>query len=238
MTSTPGWAGQTATEAPAPSTEDLIRRFSGAERAAHWLVASTFLAMLATGLVLYLPSLAQIAADRQSWKSIHIGAAGAFWVGLGLIVALSSGELRQTASEIETFDDDDRRWLAWSVRRQAPAPPQGRFNAGQKLNAAIVAGLIVVFNGSGILIYAQETDAAFRGQTSAILVHDLATYAALPLILGHLYLALIHPETRHSLRGMVSGSVRRDWALRHHAKWAVTTNDQPHAMGRHDVPAR
>jgi hypothetical protein len=62
---------------------------------------------------------------------------------------------------------------------------------------------MVVFTGSGVLIYAQETSAAFRGQASAILVHDLATFAVLPLILGHLYLSLIHPATRHSLHGMV-----------------------------------
>ncbi len=226
MTSMPGWAGRTATDAAASSNGDLLRRFSGAERSVHWLLASTFLTMLATGLVLYLPSLAQVAADRQLWKSIHLGAAIAFWVGLTLIVAVSGGELGHTASEIETFDDDDRRWLAWSVRRQAPAPPQGRFNAGQKLNAAIVAGLMVVFTGSGVLIYAQETDAAFRGQASAILVHDLATFAVLPMILGHLYLSLIHPATRHSLRGMVFGSVRRDWARRHHAKWACAADDE------------
>ena len=42
---------------------------------------------------------------------------------------------------------------------------------------------------------------------------------AVPLILGHLYLALLNPSSRHSLRGMTLGSVRRDWAARHHAKW-------------------
>ena len=37
-------------------------------------------------------------------------------------------------------------------------------------------------------------------------------YAALTLLVGHLYLALIHPATRHSLRGMTRGTVREDWA--------------------------
>ena len=42
-------------------------------------------------------------------------------------------------------------------------------------------------------------------------------YVSLVLLVGHLYLALIHPTTRHSLRGMTLGDVRADWARRHHA---------------------
>jgi cytochrome b subunit of formate dehydrogenase len=30
---------------------------------------------------------------------------------------------------------------------------------------------------------------------------------------------LVNRSTRHSLRGMVLGTVRRDWARRHHSKW-------------------
>ena len=131
----------------------------------------------------------------------------------------ASGRLRRTAGEVDRFDEDDVRWLRWAVTRRGDEPPQGRFNAGQKLNTAFVFGLMVVFSVSGLLMYLQETDAAVRGRTSAILVHDIATWVAVPLILGHLYLVLVNASTRHSLRGMVLGSVRRDWARRHHPKW-------------------
>jgi formate dehydrogenase subunit gamma len=203
----------TATEPAA-----YVRRFTPAERSLHWLLAGSFFAMLGTGLILYLPSLAQVAADRQLWKSIHLGAAIAFWSGTVLVVLSAPRDLRATAHELDTFDEDDRRWLAWAVRRNGEEPPQGRFNAGQKLNTALIAGLMVVFTVSGTLMYLQETDASFRG-TSAILVHDVAMYVAVPIVLGHLYLALVNPSTRHSLRGMALGTVRRDWARRHHAKW-------------------
>jgi len=197
-----------------------VRRFAAQERRLHWLLAATFLAMLATGLILYLPAFAQVAADRRLWKSIHLGSAIAFWAGLViLLLSDTGGALRRSASEMDRFDDDDLRWLRWSVARRGPEPPQGRFNAGQKLNTAIIAGLMVVFTASGVLMYLQETDAAVRGRTSAILVHDVATWIAVPLIAGHLYLAVLNPSSRHSLRGMVLGTVRRDWARRHHPKW-------------------
>ena len=195
-----------------------MHRFGAAERSLHWLLATSFLTMLATGLILYLPSLAQVAADRGLWKSIHLGAALAFWLGTLLIVSSSTGGLRRTVGQIDKFDDDDRRWLKWQVRQMGPKPPQGRFNAGQKLNTAVIAGLMVVFTISGTLMYLQEVDARFRG-TSAILVHDIAMYIAIPLVIGHLYMAMLNPSTRHSLRGMVLGTVRRDWAREHHAKW-------------------
>jgi formate dehydrogenase subunit gamma len=195
-----------------------VRRFSGPEQSLHWLLAISFFVMLATGLILYLPSLAEVAAQRQLWKSIHLGAALGFWVGLLLIWSSNPEVLRSTRQEIDSFDSDDRSWLAWSVTRRGAEPPQGRFNAGQKLNTAIVAGLMVVFTITGVLIYLQEASARFRG-TSAILIHDVAMYIAIPLVIGHLYLALLNPSTRHSLRGMTLGSVRRDWARRHHPKW-------------------
>ena len=62
-------------------------------------------------------------------------------------------------------------------------------------------------------------DAAFRGVTSAILVHDWATWVAVPLVAGHIYLATLNTSTRHSLRGMTLGTVRREWARKHHPKW-------------------
>jgi formate dehydrogenase subunit gamma len=206
----------------APTATEYVPRFSPAERALHWLLALTFLAMLATGMILYLPSLAEVAADRQLWKAVHLAAALAFWAGLVALLSSDGPQLRRTAGELDRFDDDDRRWLRWAVHRDGPEPPQGRFNAGQKLNSAIVAGLLVVLTASGVLIYLQEGSAAFRGRTSAILVHDVATWVSVPLIAGHVYLAVFHRSTRHSLRGIIRGTVRRDWARRHHPKWEET----------------
>jgi hypothetical protein len=44
-------------------------------------------------------------------------------------------------------------------------------------------------------------------------------YVSVVLLVGHLYLAVINPATRHSLRGITVGTVREDWAALHHTKW-------------------
>ena len=162
--------------------------------------------MLATGLILELPSLAELAAHAAAVEEDPPGGGARLLGGAAADDgARTPGELRAAADELDRFDDDDRAWVAWSVTRRGAEPPQGRFNAGQKLNAAMIAGLMVVFTVSGTLMYLSEVNARFRG-TNAILIHDVAMVVAIPLVLGHLFLVLVNPSTRPSLRGMVRGA--------------------------------
>lgn len=190
-----------------------VRRFSVTERAIHWVHASAFFVLLVTGLVLYLPTLSELVSRRPLVKAIHIDTAIAWAVVLVLVVVLGDRPgLRRTLRELDLFDEDDRLWL-----RRIPRP-QGRFNAGQKLNAALTASFAVLFAVSGLLLWLGERDHRFQW-ASTILLHDGLMYISVALLVGHLYLALIYPATRHSLRGMTEGSVRFDWAWRHHRKW-------------------
>ena len=79
-----------------------------------------------------------------------------------------------------------------------------------------------------MLLWYGERDTRFRfAQT--ILIHDWLMYASFFLFLGHLYLSLIHPKTRHALTGMTRGWVDADWARVHHAKWAKELSDSDQA---------
>ncbi len=190
-----------------------VRRFSRTERAFHWIHAAAFFVLLATGLVLYVPRLSSAVGRRPEVKAVHIYTAIAWALALALVVALGDrASLRRTARELDLFDRDDRLWL-----RRIPRP-QGRFNAGQKVNAALTAAFALLFAVSGFLLWLGERNHDYRF-ASTLLLHDGLMYVSLVLLVGHLYLAVIHPATRHSLRGITTGSVRRDWAERHHAKW-------------------
>jgi formate dehydrogenase subunit gamma len=129
------------------------------------------------------------------------------------VVALGDRRgLRRTLRDLDLFDDDD---LGWLRRRHRP---QGRFNAGQKLNAAVTAAFALLFAISGALLWLGERDTRFR-LAGTVRLHDALTYASIVLVAGHLYLALIYPATRHALRGITLGEVREDWAREHHANW-------------------
>lgn len=196
------------------TTVAYVGRFSRTERAIHWIHASAFFVLLGSGLVLYLPALSAYVGRRPLVKEVHLATAIAW--ALALVAVLAVGDrrgLRRTLRELDRFDEDDRRWL------RGGRTPQGRFNAGQKLNAALTASFALLFAVSGLLLWLGERDTQFRWG-STIVLHDVLTLVSLGLLCGHLYLAVIHPSTRHALRGMTLGDVRADWAREHHAKWA------------------
>lgn len=218
MTATRGSAG------PMVSEQGRVRRFGSTERTLHWVNASAFFAMLATGLVLYLPFLAQAISARPLMKAVHLAAACAWLTALVLVVVLGDrGALRRTRREIERFDDD----LLWLRRRPAP---QGRFNAGQKAHTIVQAALAVLFTVSGTLLWLGERDTALRfGGTIAL--HDVAMYVAATLVAGHLYMAFA-PATRPALEGILHGSVPAGWAREHHAKWVPDPPRPPASVDR------
>lgn len=197
-----------------------LARFTRTERAVHWVHATAFLILLGSGLCLYLPSLAEVVSRRPLVKAIHIYTAVAWAVALVVIVlAGDRRSLARTVHEIDRFDADDRAWLA---RRGAP---QGRLNAGQKLNAVITSAFALLFVVTGCFLWYGERDTRFR-LPSALLVHDWLMYVSFVLFMGHLFLAVVYPKTRHALNGITRGWVDEDWALQHHRKWVEQLHEQ------------
>jgi formate dehydrogenase subunit gamma len=191
-----------------------VQRFTLTERLLHWIHASAFFVLLGSGLVLYLPALSREISRRPLIKDIHVWTAVAWGGAIVLVVALGNRRaLARTIREIDRFDRDDGRFLAGNL-----GAPQGRFNAGQKVNAILTAAFAALFAISGFLLWYGERDTRFR-LPGTVFLHDTLMYLSLALLVGHLYLALVHPTTRHALRGMTRGAVREDWARAHHAKW-------------------
>ena len=167
-----------------------------------------------SALIVMLPALSRAISRRLLIKDIHIFTAAAWGGAILLIVVLGNRRaLLRTIREIDRFDRDDRSFLAGRFHT-----PQGRFNAGQKVNVILTAAFALLFAVSGFLLWYGERDTRFR-LPGTVFLHDTLMYLSVGLVVGHLYLALIHPATRHALRGMTLGTVREDWAGRHHAKW-------------------
>ncbi len=120
------------------------RRFSRTERTLHWVNALCFLFLLATGLVLYLPSLAVLVGRRPLIKDMHA------WSGVGWICAL-----------VLVVVLGDRRGLLRTARDLERLQPS-RLNVGQKVNAILMASFTVLFLVSGLLLWLGERDTRFR----------------------------------------------------------------------------
>ncbi|HVC87815.1 MAG TPA: cytochrome b/b6 domain-containing protein [Gaiellaceae bacterium] len=205
--------------ATAPERRRLWR-FTRTERAVHWVHATAFLILFASGLCLYLPSLAEAVSRRPLLKAIHIYTAVGWAVALvAIVLAGDRRSLIRTAREIDRFDADDRAWL------RSRAAPQGRLNAGQKLNAVVTAAFALLFAVTGFFLWYGERDTRFR-LPNALLVHDWLMYVSFLLFMGHLFLAVIYPKTRHALNGITRGWVDEEWAVQHHPKWVEQVRDR------------
>ena len=132
--------------------DDEIVRFDRAERWLHWANATLVLVLLATGSILYVGSLSALVGRRALIKDIHVYSGLALPVPFLLLYAgrWRSG-FRRDARRLGRFLHDDWRWLR--TRGRATDLRLGKFNAGQKLNAIFVAGVLPVMLMTGSIMF-------------------------------------------------------------------------------------
>lgn len=196
-----------------------LRRFGAPERAVHHATALLMITCLATAACLYFPGLSTLVGRRHLLKTVHL------WAGFALPVPLLLGwfshGFREDVRRLDRFTPVDLQWLRRrdrrAVRDGVGVLPVGKFNAGQKINAAFTAGAVLVMTATGAML-------AFPGpwpvslRTGATFVHDWLFLAVAVMACGHLWYAL---RDREALAGVLTGSVPRWWADAHHAGWAA-----------------
>lgn len=195
----------------------MLTRFTRAERWVHHVTALLLVVCLITAAMLYVPELANAVGRRDLIKPIHI------WAGVGLPVPALLGWLsrafRDDVRRLNRFRPHDWEWLRRrdrrAVRRGRGVIPIGKFNAGQKLNAAFVGGSILVMLGTGLML-TFPGPFPVRLRTGATFVHDWLTPIILIMTLGHTWYAL---RDGGAMAGMLTGRVTPEWAARHHAGW-------------------
>jgi formate dehydrogenase subunit gamma len=209
----------------------LIPRFSRSERGAHWLLAATFASMLGTGVVM--GGIGPL--DHRAVLIVHVGSAVLLLAGIAFLLALrrTRPPLTRVAHDLRAIDERDRRWLrraplAYLTGRELPRA--GRFNGGQKVNAKLVLLLLTVLFVSGAADLGRHTSLLHPVAFLAA-PHGLAAGVAGALVAMHIYLAVLHPATRASLRGITLGSVDREWAEHHHGDWVAAVDERDRREG-------
>ncbi|MGI5442332.1 cytochrome b/b6 domain-containing protein [Streptomyces shenzhenensis] len=201
--------------AEAPTRTARLRRFSRAERWVHRTTAALMGVCVVTAAFLYLPQLAVLVGRRALVVRVHEYAGLALPVPV--LLGLASRAFRADLRFLNRFGPHDRVWLGAALRRdrRPAARPAGKFNAGQKIYAAWLAGATLVMLGTGLLMwFTHLTPLIWR--TSATFVHDWLALTMGVVLAGHIGMALADPEAR---RGLRTGTVSRDWADREHPLW-------------------
>lgn len=202
----------------------------------HWFNAAVWFFGLLTGLALitsphfrvvpvwYLTLVQDVFGTRASLLRFHI-ALGLAWVGVFLVYGtfgwrtyLSREVLRREIA----LDRDDLRWLVVRVRgilrlTGEALPPQGIYNAGQKLFALMVYAMLPLVMVSGIIMTFHLFSTFVVGW--AIVVHFVSVGAVVSGLLVHVYMGAVFPEEKPAFFSMITGTVNELYAYQHHFKW-------------------
>jgi formate dehydrogenase subunit gamma len=190
-----------------------LPRFDRVERITHWCTATLMLTLLATGFSLYAGPLSTLVGRRELVRTIHVYSGLLLPIPVLIAILLRAGnQLRADLGRLNRWSRDDRAW--WSRRRRASVE-LGKFNPGQKLNAAFIAAgiLVMLMSGSVMRWYGPFSDSWRQGAT---FVHDWFAIGLLLAIIGHIALALRDPD---ALAGMMRGRVPAAWAKRNRPLW-------------------
>jgi len=201
------------TETPAR----LIRRYTPAERANHWLTAITFILLALSGLALFHPAL--------FWFSQFFG--GPVWTRIlhpyiGVVMFLSFAGLALKFWHHNLISTNDVEWLKRIgdvIRnREDRLPEVGRYNAGQKLLFWTMIVTIPTLLVTGIIIWRPWFAGYFPidAVRLAVLLHAVCAFVMIFGIIVHIYAAI---WIRGTVGAMVRGAVTRAWARKHHPGW-------------------
>ena len=201
--------------------DNRILRFHVSEKMLHWAVAVPYMICAATGLTLLaFFDLRSAGTSRDVLSWIHrIG-------GLGLIILPALSVLKnrrdyrlhlKNVKHACTWTMNDFKWVLLAgpaaLSRKIKLPDQHKFNAAEKVNFVVGLCTYPLFILTGVLLWLPGTNFL------AWIIHVGITLLAVPLICGHIYMALINPSTRPGLSGMFSGYVDREWAKHHYHTW-------------------
>jgi len=206
-------AARSAARRNRPKPEPPILRFDRVERTVHWVNATLFGILMLTGAALYAGPISALVGNREAVRTIHV------YSGLLLPVPLLLGVLghrgkrfRTDLGRLNRWSRDDARWFRRSQRHQVPL---GKFNPGQKLNAALIAGSAVVMLGTGSIMKWFDLF-PLDWRTGATFVHDWFALLVWVLVLGHIAFALRDGD---ALESMLNGSVPAAWARKKAPLW-------------------
>lgn len=120
------------------------------------------------------------------------------------------------------LDREDWRWLIVRTlrilgRSDELLPPQGIYNAGQKLFALVIYAMIPLVMLSGLVMAFRLLGPAAVGW--AVVLHFASVGVVVSGLMIHVYMGAVFPEEKPAFFSMITGNVHELFAYSHHFKW-------------------
>lgn len=204
--------------------EHKLVRFKKTQIALHWTHVAAFLALVVTGLILYLPPLSSFAWGGNTRIVHRIAAVGYMLLPIFYLVLAREGLLASARDIFFRWDRQDFGWFRgaaafYFLGDTTAMTPQRKFNTGQRLNYIFIilgSGLIVA---TGLVMWVGKGIVPREVFQASVILHDLATIPALIMTFVHAYLSAIHPMMRESFSSMIDGKMDAEFAREHHSRW-------------------
>ena len=196
------------------AAEPPILRFDVRTRVLHWVNATLFGIIMLTGAALYAGPISQIVGSRELVRTVHVYAGLALPIPIILAVLGRRGaRVRADLGRLNRWDPGDARWFRRNDRAEVRL---GKFNPGQKLNAAFIAGAGLVMLATGSIMHWFDAF-PLDWRTGATFVHDWFALGIWLAVIGHIVFALRDGDALEAM--MVNGHVPAWWAYRKAPRW-------------------
>ncbi len=202
----------------------------------HWFNASTWGLELLTGAALivsrhfrfmpdwYLTLVDGLFGGRANMLRFHI-ALGLLWILVFLVYGLFGFRTylgREVLHREMGIDGDDLKWLVVRVQRilhlsNDPLPPQGVYNAGQKMFGWLVYTMVPIVMLTGVIMTFHLFGTGLVGW--AVVGHFAAVGGVVSGLMIHLYMGAVFPEEKPAFFSMFTSTVDELYAYNHHFKW-------------------
>lgn len=186
-------------------------------RVLHWTIAISFVLALLSGFAIYSPWLYRwltpIFGGGPMTRFLHPWFSLVFTIAFGFQFFNWLRLMRWTSA--------DNRWLrrirAYVTNKEKrESPDTGFFNGGQKVYFWLIVASVLIFLGTGFVIWFDHLTPRWSVAVSYVL-HDLAGLLMLAGFIIHIYEGTAaQPGT---FRSMIDGTVTDDWARTHHPAW-------------------
>lgn len=189
----------------------------------HWIHTASFLTLIVTGAILFIPGFGGAASGGLT-RLIH-RIAVIFFIGMPVIYFPFNPKMSlHFIKETLTWDKSDFGWLKaapfyYFGGAEEKMPPQGHVNTGQKMWQLVVLGTAVLFLVTGFIMWFYKDNVAPATFQWCVIAHDVTFIAAFIMLLVHIYLGIIHPRMTESLRSMWDGKISVTYAKHHYGKW-------------------
>jgi len=210
-----------------------LLRFTEFERVLHWFLASVFIFLALSGLVLLFgrPVLLPLMGPEAFAVLASACKEGHNLFGPLFLAALVVLFVHFVAQNL--YRRGDLTWLLRGGGMLGVHASAGYFNMGEKIWFWLVILGGVAISVSGLTLLFPNVGQGREVMELALLVHGVAALALIAVALGHIYIGTY--GTVGTINSMVTGYVDLNWARSHHDRWAKECEEQGQVLEPKDI---